>query len=94
MASSGEKSLAASHISGFQIDSRMIIADFLRQLNIPYVKICLKRMENEPMMSQTSFFIRWTCPTYEYIKERADKLRLLTSSSALRLSVWLFDDCN
>ena len=30
--------------------------------------------------------------TYEYIKERADKLRLLTSLSALRLSVWLFDN--
>nr|DAQ37902.1 MAG TPA: hypothetical protein [Caudoviricetes sp.] len=32
--------------------------------------------------------------TYEYIKERADKLRLLTSLSALCLSVWLFDDCD
>ena len=31
---------------------------------------------------------------YEYIKERADKLRLLTSLSALCLSVWLFDDCD
>lgn len=30
--------------------------------------------------------------TYEYIKKRADKLRLLTSLSALRLSVWLLDD--
>ena len=57
MASSGGKSLAGGHISGFQIDPRMIMADFLHQLNISCVKICLKRMENEPMMPQASFFL-------------------------------------
>ena len=50
----------------------MIIADFLHRFNISYVKICLKRMENEPMMSHStavlcgcSGSIRKTLITYD-----------------------------